>query len=157
MYDPPGGDDELEWIKLYNGQDVDVDLTGFKLAWGGTDYNYGQMFLAGTILAGQCFIVGGPKSDETNGFPAIDQAYDFEPDIQNSGSTADGVALFQDDLMLDAVIYGKENNSALLDESGQVGNVDVGKAPKGNSLLRTAFETWAHNPTPNAEACLPVE
>ncbi|HIA03000.1 MAG TPA: lamin tail domain-containing protein [Myxococcales bacterium] len=157
MYDPPGGDDELEWIKLYNGHSTEVDVTGLKLAWGGTDYNYGNVFLAGVIPAGGCFIVGGPKSDESNGLPALDQVYDFEPDIQNSGTTADGVALFQGETILDAVIYGQENSNGLVDESGMTGSVDVGKAPKGNSLIRTELGVWGFNPTPNSEGCITIE
>jgi cytosine/adenosine deaminase-related metal-dependent hydrolase len=158
MYDPPGGDDELEWVKLYNGLESNVDVTGYKLAWGGTDYGYGHVFLSGVIPAGGCFLVGGPKSDETNGVPIYDQEYNFEPDIQNSGPIADAVALFVDDAtMIDSVIYGGENTNALVDKSGEAGAVDVGKAPKGSSLIRVDAQTWGYNNAPNADACPAIQ
>lgn len=70
---------------------------------------------------------------------------DFTPDIQNSGSTADAVALFAPganvltDTPIDAVIYGGANTNGLIDETGLPGAVDVADAPAGYSIARTSL------------------
>ena len=161
LYDPPADDDGLEWIKLYNGTNGTIDLSGYSVGWGGTDYTYGNVALAGTVEPGDCFLIGGPTSDATNGSPVYDQEANVEPDIQNSGSKADGVALFDvpaaaitaSTVPIDAVIYGGSNDSNLLDESGAPGNVDIGDAPKGHSIVRVSPTEWDINATPNAVLC----
>ncbi|MBC8067667.1 MAG: lamin tail domain-containing protein, partial [Deltaproteobacteria bacterium] len=145
FYDPAGGDDTLEWVKLYNGTGVAIDLGGYTLGWGGADYTYGLLALSGTIEAGECFLVGGPLGAPNTGFPgpaSFDQAVNLEPDLQNSGADADGIALFDvvpglvapATVPIDALIYGGANDNGLLDESGAAGVVDVGDAASDNSL-----------------------
>ena len=158
-YDATGSDDGAEWIKLYNGTLGEVDLSGYSLGYGGANYAWGKVQLAGTVAAGECFVVGGPLSDAGNGSPTLGQSMNFEPDIQNSGSAADGIALFDvpassitaTTVPIDAVIYGGENSANLLDESGGPGNVDVGDANGGSSIARS-FEGWAIS-EPNAVSC----
>jgi len=165
-YDHSGGDNNFEWVKLYNGTGGPVDLSGHSLGWGGTDYTYGGVDLVGTIAAGECFVVGGPMGDVDSGFPGggmFDQAVNLEPDMQNSGALADGVALFDipvasvngGSVPLDAVIYGDANGSGLLDESGAAGNVDVVDAPSTDSVQLLSDGTWAVNPDPTPLACAP--
>jgi len=151
FYDANGTDDGLEWVQLYNGTGSAIDLSGYSIGWGGSNYAYGTVQLTGTVPAFSCFIVGGPTSSGDNGSPTFDQAVNFDPDIQNSGSTADGVALFDviatavtaSTVPIDAVIYGGSNGNDLLDETGQAGAVDVGDAPSGSGLLRDSPTTWA--------------
>jgi len=88
--------------------------------------------------------------------PVYDQAFNFNPDLQNSGTTADGVALFAvpaaqitaSSVPIDAVIYGTTNSSNLLDESGQPGNVDVGNSGSNRSIERDA-DGWQVQSTPS--------
>jgi len=62
-----------------NGTGAAVDLSGWSLGWGGSDYAYATLQLSGEVPAGSCFLVGGPSSELSNGSPTFDQAEDFEP------------------------------------------------------------------------------
>jgi len=164
FYDPSGTDDTLEWVRLYNDGGAPVDLSGWSLAWGGTSWTYGRMDLSGTIQPRSCFLVGGPQSTAANFLPVFDLAQDFNPDIQNSGTTADGVALFQvpasqvqgNSVPKDAVIYGQANTSNLIDETGQANPPDVANSGSGKSIRRKADGTWEVASTPTPNACVPI-
>ncbi|HEX2163429.1 MAG TPA: lamin tail domain-containing protein, partial [Thermoanaerobaculia bacterium] len=145
LYDVSGSDGGFEWIELYNDSGQEICLDGLSLGWGGSDYTYGGLDLTGTVAAGETFVVGGTSSTNANGHPNYDQETDLSPDLQNGGSTADGVALFtlpaasigSSTVPYDAVIYGTSNGSCLLDASGSCGAVDVGSASAGSSIERT--------------------
>ena len=156
FYDRDGGDDQYEWIELFNGTSGTIDLSGWSLGSGGTDYADGTNQLAGMIAPNSYFVVGGPRSDDSNGNPLFSLAFDLK-NLQNSGATADGVALFN--LPASAitaaavpaysVIYGGSNDNGLLDPSGAIGAVDVGDAPEGHSIeLLGLTEGWVINPSP---------
>ncbi len=157
FYDHSGTDTDYEWVEIVNTGTNSVDLSGYILAWGGTDYSYGQIVLSGAMSACSIFLVGGPMSDAENGDPyGFDLAIDLNPDIQNSGTTADAVALFAPganvlvDTPIDAVIYGGDNLNGLLDETGLPGAVDVGDAPAGSSIHRVSVQgDWAITDSPN--------
>ncbi len=160
LYDVPGEDNGLEWIELYNGTMKTVDLAEYSIGSGGTSYTASTLQLQGTLEPGQCFVVGGPKSEASNNSPVFGQAVDFDPDLQNSGSTADAVGLFAvpadklgvDTVPVDAVIYGGSNGSNLIDETGKVGAVDAPDASGGNSLQRTGTG-WSVQPAPTPGDC----
>ncbi len=143
-YDHTSTDDGYEWVQLYNGSGDPIDLSGYSLGYAGSDFTYGTYQLAGTIPPFSCFVAGGPNVDEGNGNPIYDQTLDFSPDLQNSGSTADGVALFNvpaseitaSTVPIDALIYGGSNDNNLLDETGSPGAVDAGDCDADISLLR---------------------
>ncbi len=162
FYDAAGaGDNGREWIKIYNSCDDDQSLDGHSLAWGGNDYLVGGIDLSGDIAGKSCMIIGGPTSDETNGEPAIDVEETLSPNLQNSGAEADGVAIFnvvEDDVTtetipLDAVIFGEENTSGLLDANGERPEPHVGDAPAGASIVRTAADAWEISDAPVASDC----
>ncbi len=142
FYDPDGGDDGYEWVEIYNGTYADIDLSGYSLGAGGTDYTYTQAQLSGTIPPAGCWVIGGPDTDSSNGDPVYDIVFNFSPDLQNSGSTADGVALFdQPESAVDSstvpistVVYGSTNDSGLMDPTGATSAVDTNDAPSGNSI-----------------------
>ncbi len=161
FYDASGSDDGLEWVELYNSGATAIDLSGFSLGNGGTDYTYSKVQLSGTIAPGATFLVGGPTSGAANAAPVFDLAVDFNPDFQNSGSAADGVALFDvpaasltpSTVPIDAVVYGPVNTSGLIDETGAAGPPEVADAPAGSSIERTDLAgSWQvqGSPTPNA-------
>ena len=161
LYDVPGSDDGFEWIKLYNGTDQPIDLSGWSIGWGGNDYTWGVLQLEGIVPAGGCFLLGGPSASADNGNPVFDWAVNLEPDLQNSGSKADGIALFDvpasqvtsSTVPVDVVVYGGSNANNLLGPDGQPSPVHVPDAPAGQSLLRETADTWTINPAPNSVAC----
>lgn len=165
FYDHSGDDTSFEWVNLYNTTNTDIDLTGYKLAWGGSNYtnSSNQVTLSGTIFAKSCFLIGGPGADSENGNPAsFDQDFNFSNTLQNSGNDADGVALFDTGTITSstkpifAVLYGGANNNNLLDESeAAVGDVDVDDADPGSSIRRKTDGTWEIITTPTPNACPP--
>jgi hypothetical protein len=165
LFDPTGTDDKREWLKIYNGGAAEVDLSGYSLGYGGADYSWGTYQLSGTVPAGECFVVGGPTSDESNHGPALGQALDFDPDLQNSGAKADGIALFDvmaaqitaDKAPVDAVVYGDANESGLIGPDGApFAAPHAIKAPSGQSLIRSGLTAWEHNERPNTRPCVTV-
>ncbi len=156
LYDIPGADNSLEWVELLNTGPDPVSLGGYKLGWGGADYSYGEFNLDDIILdVCAVYVVGGPISNESNGNPIFDSPRLFDPNIQNSGSIADGVALFSFSdpfCPVDAVIYGSSNDNNLVDETCMTGSIDVGDAPSGSSIELSQLDgIWniQENPSPN--------
>lgn len=160
LYDADGADDEREWVELWNTGDTPVDLSTWSLGWGGTSLVTGKLALSGVVEAGARFLVGGPRSNGAASPLGFDLAIDFEPDLQNSGATADAVALFDlpaeavtaATLPLDVVLYGANNDSALLDPTGAIAAVDVADAPGGASIERGLDGLWRVQPEPTPGA-----
>ena len=160
LYDVTSGDDGWEWVELYNSGAQAIDLSQFSLGWAGTSYANDTAQLSGTIQPGEVWVVGGPSSGPNNGNPTFDLEINFSSDIQNSGSTADGVALFNvpaaavtgSTVPIDAVIYGGSNTNGLIDETGSANAPEVGDAPENQSIERTDLAgSWQiqSSPTPN--------
>jgi hypothetical protein len=165
LYDVSGEDTGFEWVRLYNGSTAPVDLAGWSLGHGGVTYNAATYQLAGVIGPGECFVVGGPDGSADNGQPVYGQAKDFNPDIQNSGTTADAVGLFHlkateikaDSLPVDAVVYGGANTDKFKGPDGlpyALPHVDDAQA--NSSLLRTGLDVWIISETPSPEECPPI-
>lgn len=161
LYDPTGVDGGKEWVEIYNASAGSIDLSGLSLGSGGGDYTTSLVQLEGTIGPGETFVVGGPTSSGENGNPAFDQVFDFAPDFQNSGTDADGVALFDRraafvtpaTVPIDAVVYGPSNGNGLIDETGSANSPDVGDAPAGSSIERTDLAgSWQIQSSPNPGA-----
>lgn len=161
LYDVPGQDDGKEWIRLYNGTGTQVDLNGWSLGWGGNSYLTGTAALSGTMAPGACLLIGGPTSDEDNGSPTYGLPLNFDPDIENSGDKADGIALFDvpvsdikaSTLPYDAVVYGAANTSALLGSDGAPAAPHVADTWGGSSLLRATVDSWVINESPTPGLC----
>lgn len=160
LYDVASMDDELEWVELYNPCSSPVDLGGLSLGWGGNDYVFGTMQLSGTMAPGECLVVGGPMSTPDNFDPPLGLEQDFDPDLQNSGGTADGIGLFEGPpetiegaTPLDAVIYGG-SNTVLPGPSGAVEEPQVGDAPPNQSVRLTALDgPWVIEAEPMPGTC----
>ena len=144
LYDVEGDDDRKEWVEIYNPNTRSVDLRQLSLGHGGNDYTYTRYQLQGEFPAGGCWVVGVRGADQED---------DFVPDLQNSGRTADAIALFdvpaegisrEGPIPLDAVIFGGANlNELLPDEEGnRPGHVDVGDAPADSSIERVGPKEW---------------
>jgi hypothetical protein len=161
LYDPDMSDNNKEWLRLYNPCAVEIVLDDYSLGWGGIDYTAtGVKNLMGSVGPGRCFVVGGEMSNADNSDPLFDQESDFHNDVQNGPDPADGMALFLGEaasitsatIPVDAVIYGMNNSSNLLDANGDTPEPHVGNAGAGESIRRTALDAeWevAQSPTPN--------
>ena len=161
FYDYDGTDNGFEWVELYHGGSETIDLDDFSLGYGGTTWTSGKYQLSGSIDPGEVIVVGGPSSASGNGTPTYDLSQDFSPDIQNSGSAGDGVALFNvpaaaitgSTVPIDAVVYGPNNSSNLIDETGSANSPEVGDASEGSSIERTTLGgSWQirSSPTPGS-------
>ena len=159
FYDAPGADNELEWVELFNGSAATVVLDDWSLAFGGSSYANAVVALEGSLPPNAYFVIGGPQSSMGNGGPIFDQIHNFQPDLQNSGVTADAVALFNleagavdsSDIPFDAVIYGTTNSSGLLDNLGRSTTVHVTDVLAGQSIERLSRLAWQlrNNPQPS--------
>lgn len=157
FYDASGTDDGWEWVELVNVGPAAVNLSGWCLANGGTDYTYSQAGLSGTLQPGATFVIGGPTTGATNANPVFDLVVNFSPDFQNSGTAGDGVALFDvpcsqvsSSVPVDAVIYGPDNANGLIDETGSANAPEVGDAAAGSSIERVDLAgSWMIQSAPN--------
>ena len=155
FYDLTGTDTGLEWVELLNDTAAPIDLTGYKLGYGGGSYATATYNLSGSIPAGGCIVVGGTQSTAANFLPVFALAQDFNPDIQNSGTRADAIGLFAGTVgttPLDKVIYGGSNDDNFRDPSGAVAPVDVEDALPNTSIERTAAG-WRTQAAPSPGNC----
>jgi phosphatidylserine/phosphatidylglycerophosphate/cardiolipin synthase-like enzyme len=163
LYDPSGADDSLEWVELYNPTSGTIDLSGYSLGNGGPiSYTYGKHQLSGLLPPFSCWVIGGPTSTVANYHPVFNQVLRFNPNLRNSGSVADGLALFNikaisittQSIPLDAVVYGSANTNQLIDETGAVNPPDVGDAPQSQSIERGDITgTWRIQAAPSPNNC----
>jgi hypothetical protein len=157
FYDRVGADDGFEWVELFNGSRSAIDLSSYSLGYGGASYASAVVSLFGVIDPGDYVVIGGPLRDASNASPSFHQVFDFEPDLENSGSIADGIALFAllpseidaNSIPSDAVVYGTSNSNLLLGPNGDPSPVHVVDAPSGSSLSRTAANEWIVLELPN--------
>ena len=166
FYDRSGSDNGFEWIEIFNGSPLGVDLAAFSLGYGGENYTSTMVSLGGIIGAGEYVVVGGPRSDASNASPNYHLAIDFSPDLQNAGYVADGIALFDgqpsqngvDSVPIDAVIYGGANINQFINADGQVLPPMVGDAPSGSSIERNSSKDWsiARHPNPGVGILVPT-
>ena len=138
FYDPSGTDGGYEYILLYNATSAEIDLTGWEIQWGGTDYTYGTYTISGVALgAGEDLLIGGDLMS-----PGPDIIYNFN--FQNGPST-DGVRITDGGrLVIDTVLYGSPNLSALAGDGGFDPYPDEMCAPDvltGMVLARDALHT----------------
>jgi hypothetical protein len=164
MFDTPGGDNNEQWIELYNDSSTPFDLTGYSLGWGRDDYTRGVFALVGTIPAFGTWIVGGPTSNAANGNPIYDQAQDLDANLQrgDNNGRADGVALFDvaaaaidnTTIPIDAVIYGELSAGVqpnLWNELGVTGSKEflTDGFVAGQSIERAADGSWQSQAAPS--------
>jgi uncharacterized protein len=159
LYNPTGGDNQHEWVELFNAGGTAIDLSGYSLGWGGADYTSGVLQLSGIVAPGQYFVVGGPISDASNGFPVFDQAVDFAPNLTNPFFVSAGVALFDvtaasitpTTVPIDSVVYGGflGNLFGLMDPTGAAA-APVAGAGAGQSLSFNGTTWSAGAPTPGS-------
>lgn len=171
LYDVSGTDTTKEWVELWNGAPVAIDITGMKLGVANTAGAYvDALTLAGSVAPGQCIVVGGPLvGAAASNFTPEGFAYfvtgDFNPDLGNAGSVAadpgDGLSLVTaTGDVVDNVLYGRNNNDLITDENGAApGMCDVTDVATGHSIERTApglAGPWVDQVAPTPGNCTPV-
>jgi len=157
FYNPAGGGNQLQWVELANVANVPLNMSGFSLGAGMTDYMRTRLALPITIPVGGCVVVGGPKSTFTNYYPSYALAADLEPNLDLGLDQAAGVGLFPTATMsaasipLDAVVYGGMNKS-LRGPDGQLAPVWPATSP-GGSLKRLTDSVWTKTSRPTPGVC----
>lgn len=165
---PGGGEEDRQWVELFNGTASDIDLSTYSIAWGKNAWTENTVQLSGTILAGDTFIIGGEYTGPLNGSPVYNQLYDFEKNIQKGNKNEmNGVALFDvpvagvtaTQLPYYAVIFGKSTATINLSDQFSIDTNDPGSAlvtvtpptkfTKFDSIGIQADGSWAES-GPNA-------
>jgi hypothetical protein len=171
FYDVTGVDDQREWIELYNATSSAIPMAGMKIQMnnGATSGFEDVMLLSGGIAPGACVVVGGPLSGAAaanftpEGF-LYEVTEDFTTDLGNAGAPgdvpeapADAIQLVLGSVVLDSVIYGRNNGGSMTDENGQVPTLpEAPDVDPGQSLERTAVGVagpWRVQTAPNPAAC----
>jgi len=167
VYDAGNDPDMLQWVKIYNPCSRTIDLSGYTIGYGGTFYGEAQRTkaLSGSVASDDCFLVGGPTSSVLNGDPTLDLPEDFMPSLSTAESTGNAVALFElppaqigpSTTPLDAVIYGPNNDNALLDASGTApSDAMVANPPQNGSIQRESMDAaWTTSLAPAPNMCPP--
>lgn len=133
MPNPEGDDDGAEWVELYNNSSTDVDLTGWRLQWGGSpSYSGGDVSIpAGTtISAGGFVLIGGDLVSNTD-------ITSNDLDMTLASSNGDAVRLLHcGPGVADTVIYGNNNDDEFLDDDENIGTSFAPKPVEGFSIAR---------------------
>lgn len=136
-YDPAGSDSGKEWIEIINPTQETVQLLGWKIQAGGTQFNNVFTFSENyDIGAGQICLIG--ESEITNADIIADLNF------QNGGSATDGVRLVSpDENYTDTVLYDEPNTNNLVDDSGNIATEFCPDVAQGHSLARVenGFDT----------------
>ncbi len=126
-YDPsPEDDGGNEWIELCNnGSDV-VDLSGWWVESGGSEFDSCFDIPSASIDPGAFLVLGG-----TGDVPGT-----FSPNLQNGGET-DGVRLVNaDGVVVDTVLYDEDNTNGLVDDQGTTTSAPAPDVSGGHSIGR---------------------
>lgn len=103
---------QLEWVELYNASNHSIDLTEFLLLIGDAGDAFSEIRLAGVVESCSVFLVGGPDSNESNGYPIYDQVANLEYKHSNTSSNGHFISLFgtrahlNSNVPLSAVFFG---------------------------------------------------
>lgn len=130
-YDPaPEADGGNEWIELCNNGTETVDLTGWTIESGGTDF--ATSFTLGTlsIAPGAYVVIGGNVADLTG---------EFKPsNLQNGGSETDGIRILTvEGAVVDTVLYDTDpNDNGLTDDAGLTTSAAAPDVAGGHSVGR---------------------
>ena len=135
-------DEGREWVELYNTSGTSVDLTGWKLQWGGNpNYSSGEFALpAGTMIDANGFLLIGGEYVET---ADVTVPLSGDLDMTLASSNADGLRLLHcGPGVADTVVYGPSdegvanNPDELLDDNEEIATSAAPKPKEGQSIAR---------------------
>jgi len=152
-----GDADQRQWVELSNLTDEPIDLSGYSLGAGETDYTATRVQLGFTLPPRGCAVVGGPLLAPSQ--PAYDQVAHFQPNLGLGDTHASGVALFDttaesitaQTLPFDALVYGT-GASSLRGPSGVAAPV-VAQLAGGASFVRSTESRWQQQAVPTPRIC----
>jgi hypothetical protein len=170
-FNPTGGDDDRQWIELYNGTGGAVNLSTYSLGWGRTSYATNVLQLAGIVPDGATWVVGGTTSDARNGFPVLNDPVELAANLGSGFNlfNTEGVGLFDVTAAnitsilapIHSVTYGWSFATTVLPgESGApavpVFRMDLdGNSPAGSSIEYMGGNAWRLRATPEPNAVHP--
>lgn len=139
MYDPAGADDDHEWIEVWNGTDEAIDLTDWEFTENSGDH--GLALASGVIIvdAGERFVIAEDAAQFLLDYPEFSGVlFDSSFSLSNTGE----------------MIAIKNAGGDVVDEVTY--DSAQGASDDGNSLQRTAEDTWVPaEPTPGEENATP--
>jgi hypothetical protein len=141
----------LQWIEIANTSNVSIDLSGYSIGAGTTDFMRTRLSLPMTIGPRSCIVVGGPQSSPANYDPIFTVAQDLSPDLGMGGERAEGIGLFATgpagigptSRPIDVVVYNGQNMT-LRGPDGEIATVWQGTQP-GRSLKRQSDTFWSQS------------
>ena len=129
LYNPDGSDDGAEWVEICNAGSDTVDLSGWALQNAGTSWSDVFVLEDGFLAPGEYLVIGS-GSDSHPG--------SFDPNLQNGGSSSDGLRLVDaSGLVIDTVLYDSPNSNGLLDDLGSTKGGTAPEASSGHSIGRS--------------------
>ena len=109
LANPIGTDSGHEWVEIYNGSGVDVDISGWELQGGTSSYSTIGTIPEGTILlADSYYLIGDEFVESDLGF--LPDAV-FSMSLGNATSNADALRVIDcNQQVMDTVVYGDNLN-----------------------------------------------
>ncbi|MCF7920020.1 MAG: lamin tail domain-containing protein [Candidatus Cloacimonetes bacterium] len=128
-YDHPGNDTGYEWIEFYNMSNTIIDLTGWRVESGGSEFTEMFEFPAIIIGAHDYLVVGDFAVSEADWVTSLS--------FQNGGTATDGVRIISpDSIWTDTVLYDEPNSNELPDDLGVPGSSFAPDVTAGKSIGR---------------------
>ena len=151
-YDHPGSDAGKEYIVLFNPEEYDVDLTGFRIESGGTKFRRNVSFSQNTTIPSGCFyLIGEDNVLDINGYsPDLTHWLKLQNGEQNDPnsyyygklSPTDGVRLASKidkvTVALDTVLWDDPNDNSLPGDANNPAQSDelISDVQSGHALRR---------------------
>ncbi len=131
MVNPDGSDSGYEWVELKHNGSGTLNLSGWEIVWIKSSSSSGSEALPNgtSITAGQYLVVG-----ESSVSPTPDVVVDLD---MGNGSSGDGVYILDcEGGLVDAVVYGDNNDHEITDETGVAATSWAEKPGNDEALAR---------------------
>ena len=162
--DPSGTDTDHEWVEIYNGAGVDVDISGWTLQGGASSYATFGSIPEGTILLSDSYFLIGDELVETDLGMVPDAVLSMS--LGNASSNTDSIRITDcNDVVMDTVVYGNTWNTSdpWIDDLGNVPTSFAPKPSSGQTIARSpngvdtndaGVDFVLQDPSPKAENAL---
>ena len=131
MVNPDGSDSGYEWVEVKHNGSGTLNLSGWEIMWIKSSSSSGSEALPnGTSITGGQYLVVGESSVS----PTPDVVVDLD---MGNGSSGDGVYLLDcEGGLVDAIVYGDNNDHEITDETGVAATSWAGKPGNDEALAR---------------------